>query len=201
MTQELISRPPPTPSTAGPAEVAERRSQGRRIDLIDVRTPAEYAELHAEGAKLVPLDVLDPSAVMSDRDGASEEPLFVICKSGGRSAKAVEKFRAAGFENVVSVQGGTSAWEQAGLPVVRGQRQVMSLERQVRIGAGLLVLVGVLLGWLVHPAFYGLAAFVGAGLTFAGATDWCGMGMLLAKMPWNNPKPRCGGGSGAACSR
>ena len=64
-----------------------------------------------------------------------------------------------------------------------------------------LVLIGVLLGRLVHPAFYGLSAFVGGGLLFAGVTDWCGMGMLLAKMPWNNPKSSCADGSGAACSR
>ena len=121
--------------TARPAEVATRRSQGQHADLIDVRTPAEYAEVHAEGARLIPLDVLDPKAVMSDRNGSANEPLFVICKSGGRSAKAVEKFRAAGFTNVISVEGGTSAWEQAGLPVVHGTSKVISLERQVRIGA------------------------------------------------------------------
>ena len=182
--------------TVRPAEVATRRSQGQHADLIDVRTPAEYAEVHAEGAKLIPLDVLDPKAVMSDRNGSAHEPLFVICKSGGRSAKAVEKFRAAGFANVISVEGGTSAWEKAGLPVVRGTSNVISLERQVRIGAGSLVLLGVLLGWLVHPAFFALSAFVGSGLVFAGVTDWCGMGMLLAKMPWN--RTGCDGGT---CSR
>lgn len=155
------------------------------MDLIDVRTPLEYAEVHADGATPAPLDTLDPGTVMSSRAGSSDEPLYVICKSGGRSAKAVEKFRAAGFANVISIQGGTDAWESAGLPVVRGTRKMMSLERQVRIGAGSLVLLGVLLGWMIHPAFYGLSAFVGAGLVFAGVTDWCGMGMLIARMPWN----------------
>jgi hypothetical protein len=76
---------------------------------------------------------------------------------------------------------------------------VISLERQVRIGAGLLVLLGALLGWLVHPAFFALSAFIGAGLVFAGVTDWCGMGMLLAKMPWNNRSPDCPDGTGGAC--
>ena len=187
--------------TASPAEVAARRSRGLDAHLIDVRTPVEYAEVHAEGAELVPLDKLEPQAVMSGRNESSDEPLFFICKSGGRSAKAVEKFRAAGFTNVVSVEGGTAAWEQAGLPVVRGTRKVMSLERQVRVAAGSLVVLGVLLGWLVHPAFYALSALVGAGLVFAGVTDWCGMGMLLARMPWNNARADCGGGSGVACSR
>ena len=82
------------------------------------------------------------------------------------------------------VEGGTKAWEAAGLPVVRGQG-VISIERQVRIGAGTLVLLGVLLGSWVDPFWFFLSGFVGAGLIFAGITDWCGMGLLLAKMPWN----------------
>lgn len=68
--------------------------------------------------------------------------------------------------------------------MIRG-RKAISLERQVRIAAGLMVLTGVVLGTWLHPACYGLSAFVGAGLTFAGITDWCGMGLLLAKAPWN----------------
>ena len=90
----------------------------------------------------------------------------------------------AGFSNVVNVEGGTQAWDGAGLPVIRGKKS-MSLERQVRIAAGFLVVLGTILGWLVHPGFYGISAFVGAGLVFAGITDTCGMGMVLAKMPWN----------------
>jgi rhodanese-related sulfurtransferase len=91
---------------------------------------------------------------------------------------------ASGYANLVNVEGGTLAWEQAGLPVVRG-KEAISLERQVRIAAGSLVLLGTALGAFVHPAFLGLAAFVGAGLVFAGVTDSCGLGMLLARMPWN----------------
>ena len=185
------------------AEVAARRSRGQPIDLIDVRTPVEFAAVHAEGARLLPLDRLDPQAVMSARSGPADEPLYVICQSGVRAAKAVEKFRAVGFTNVVCVEGGTAAWEQAGLPVVRGAARVIPLERQVRIAAGTLVLLGVLLGWRVHPAFYGLSAFVGAGLVFAGVTDWCGMGLLLARMPWNTHTGDhdSGGGSGAQAER
>jgi rhodanese-related sulfurtransferase len=181
--------------TISAQEVFSRRQSGKAPQIIDVRTPAEYAEVHAEGARSVPLDQLDPTTLISSREGPNGEPLFIICKTGGRAAKACEKFQAAGFENVVSVEGGTAAWEQAGLPVVRGTRKVISLERQVRIAAGLLVLLGILLGWLVHPAFLGLSAFVGAGLAFAGITDWCGMGMLLARMPWNR-----GGGGDGTCS-
>jgi rhodanese-related sulfurtransferase len=180
-----VTASPGVVQTVSPSEVAQRRTQGLVTDLIDVRSPVEYAEVHAQGARLIPLDKLDPQAVMAARDGSADEPLFVICKSGSRSAKAVEKFRAAGFSNVLSVEGGTSAWDEASLPVVRGTARVISLERQVRIAAGALVLLGVLLGWLIHPGFFALSAFVGAGLVFAGATDWCGMGLLLARMPWN----------------
>ena len=89
--------------------------------------------------------------------------------------------------------GGTQAWQEMGLPVVRGKK-VLSLERQVRITAGILVLTGALLGWIIHHAFIGISAFVGAGLAFAGITDSCGMGMMLAKMPWNKISQECENG-------
>ena len=173
-----------TASTITPAALAEQVNAGRNIDLIDVRTPVEYRELHVEFARNLPLDQLNPAQVMQARNGTAAEPLYIVCKSGGRGRQACEKFQQAGYANVVNVEGGTLACEQAGLPIVRG-RKAMSLERQVRIAAGSLVLLGVSLGWFVHPAFFGLSAFVGAGLVFAGVTDTCGMGMILARMPWN----------------
>jgi rhodanese-related sulfurtransferase len=179
-------------ASISPRQLAELCGQGE-IDLIDVRTPVEFREFHATAARNVPLDRLDPAAVMRDRNGREDRPLYVICRSGSRGRQACEKFLAAGFTNVVNVEGGTLAWVECGLPVVRGKKAV-SLERQVRIAAGSLVLLGVLLGWLVHPAFLGLSAFVGAGLVFAGITDTCGMGLLLARMPWNQVK-----GAPAAC--
>lgn len=170
-------------TTVHPQALAERCQQGK-IELIDVRTPMEYREVHAAEARNVPLDQLDPSALVQARNGGRDEPLYVICRSGSRGRQACERFLAAGFANVVNVEGGTLAWVEAGLPVVRG-RKTISLERQVRIAAGTLVLIGALLGVLVHPVFVGLSAFVGAGLIFAGITDTCGMGLLLARMPWN----------------
>ncbi|HEY8503481.1 MAG TPA: rhodanese-like domain-containing protein [Gemmataceae bacterium] len=179
--------------TISPKALYELRQAGIPVDLVDVRTPAEFREVHAEGARLVPLDRLDPKALLAERPGANGEPIYVICRSGTRAKKACEKFAAAGVENVVLVEGGTQAWEQAGLPVKRGKRTI-SLERQVRIAAGLLVLLGVGLGYFVHPAFLAVSAFVGAGLVFAGVTDTCGMAMLLARMPWN----QAGGPAGEA---
>jgi rhodanese-related sulfurtransferase len=144
----------------------------------------EFREIHAEGARLLPLDRLDPNAVVAGRNGTAGELLYVICRSGSRAKQVCERFLAAGHHNVVCVEGGTLAWEQAGLPVKRGKKAI-SLERQVRIAAGLLVLLGAVLGFLVHPYFIALSAFVGAGLVFTGVTDTCGMGLLLARMPWN----------------
>ena len=170
-----------------PRRLAELRAAGEAAELIDVRTPAEFREVHAAGARNVPLDRLDPAAFR----GAG--PVYVICQSGGRGRQACEKLLAAGVADVANVEGGTRAWADAGLPVVRGKKAV-SLERQVRIAAGSLVLAGTALGWLVDPAFLGLSAFVGAGLVFAGVTDTCGMGLLLARMPWNkvrDPNPAC----------
>lgn len=176
-------------ATITPADLAQHNPASRKIDLIDVRTPVEFREVHVDGARNIPLDTLDPAAIMSARNGSAGEPLYFICQAGGRSQKACEKFQAAGYSNVVSVEGGTKACENVGLPLVRGQKAI-SLERQVRITAGSIVLVGVILGFLVHPVFFGLSGFIGAGLVFAGITDTCGMGMMLAKMPWNQVASR-----------
>jgi len=170
------------PATITPRELFEQSKKGSSITLVDVRTPAEFGEVHADLAKNVPLDRLSAEAVALLR-GSAGGALYVICRSGTRGKAGCEKLAAMGVE-AVNVEGGTSAWEAAGLPVVRGKKAI-SLERQVRIAAGLLVLTGALLGYFVHPYWIGLAGFVGAGLTFAGVTDTCGMAMVLARMPWN----------------
>jgi rhodanese-related sulfurtransferase len=170
--------------TISPQALAQLHRSGQGIDLIDVRTPAEFQQVHVEFARNIPLSDLDPAQVVRTRNGSANEPLYVICQAGGRGQQACDRFAKAGFPNVINIEGGTAACETAGLPLVRGKK-VMSLERQVRITAGSLVLVGVALGSLVHPYLYGLSAFIGAGLVFAGVTDTCGMGMMLAKMPWN----------------
>ena len=180
-------------TTISPKQLADVRSSGKGVELLDVRTPVEFREVHVDFARNVPLDRLDPRALKASRSG-SAEPLYVICRSGNRGKQACEKLAAAGLD-VVNVEGGTLAWEAAGLPVIRGKKAI-SLERQVRIVAGFLVLLGAVLAMTVHPYFAGLSAFVGAGLMFAGITDTCGMGMVLARMPWNqvsNETP------GAAC--
>lgn len=157
-----------------------------RGTLMDVRTSAEFREVHAAGAQLVPLDILDRVRVVAAR-GANSGSVYLVCASGIRSAKAADLLNQAGLEDVQVVEGGMNAWIAAGLPVIRG-RKTISLERQVRIGAGLLVLTGTGQGWFVHPGFFILAAFVGGGLTFAGVTDICGMAIVLAKAPWSRTR-------------
>lgn len=185
-------------TTISPRQLFDLTQAGSQIELVDVRTPVEFREVHVTCARNVPLDQLDAAKLIAGRNESA--PLYVICKSGGRGNQACEKIVGAGFKNVINVEGGTSAWAQAGLPVVRGQK-TMSLERQVRIAAGSMVLIGIGLSFL-HPYGIGLSAFVGAGLVFAGITDTCGMGMLLARMPWNQvAQPATGvATSGPTCS-
>ncbi len=166
--------------TISPHEVA---AQGDSVLLLDVRTPAEFEESHIEGAVLHPLTELDSSEVV--RLCTGKQGAVVICRSGGRARQAAERLAGSSLPSLGVMEGGMHAWEQAGLPVIAG-RKTISLERQVRIAAGALTFVGAALGYLVHPAWIGLCAFVGAGLVFAGVTDTCGMGLVLARMPWNN---------------
>lgn len=155
--------------------------------VLDVRTPLEFDEVHVAQAHNIPLDQLDPRDLLASGQLTKDQPVYLLCWSGGRAGKAADQLVKAGLDNGVVIEGGTQAWVEAGLPVERGVVKTISLERQVRIGAGSLVVLGVVLAVFVHPYFVALPAFVGAGLVFAGITDWCGMGLLLAKMPWNSP--------------
>lgn len=171
--------------TISPRELHSLQQRGEPVHLLDVRTPAEHAEVHVPGVHLLPLDRLDAEQMARTTGFTPDTPLYILCRSGGRAKQAAERLERAGFSSCHVVEGGTMGWAEAGLPVNRGESRVISLERQVRIAGGTLVLTGVVLAWLVHPAWMGLSGFVGAGLIFAGITDWCGMGMLLAKLPWN----------------
>jgi rhodanese-related sulfurtransferase len=165
-------------STITPQDLHARMTAGQPCRMIDVRTPAEHRAQHVTGVQLLPLDQLDPAKLP-----AGDGPLFLLCQSGGRATRAAGQLQAAGVSCCV-VEGGTKAWAAAGLPVTIGKGAI-SIERQVRIAAGSLVLSGATLAYFVHPALVAICAVIGAGLTVAGITDWCGMGLLLARMPWN----------------
>lgn len=190
-------------ATISAAELKSLCERGEPLELIDVRTSAEFREMHVAAARNVPLDRLDPLVLRQEVGAGFSTPLYVICQRGGRGKQACEKLATAGWTDVVNVEGGTLACEAAGVPLVRGKKTV-SLERQVRIVAGALVLTGAVLTLTVHPYFAGLSAFVGAGLIFAGVTDTCGMAMCLARMPWNQVKEKRAepqAGSTSCCAR
>ncbi len=162
-------------------EDLKNRQNANDVLILDVRTPAEFSACHVTGAVNLPLDRLTIEAAKNLAKDKTE--IFTICHSGKRSLLACQKLSDAGL-NVHSISGGTVACEQQGLTVEK-QSGVISLERQVRIAAGLLVLTGAIGAILISPALIYLAAFVGAGLVFSGVTDTCGMALILARMPWN----------------
>ena len=177
-------KPTQTESSVTAQELHRRMAAGQPACLLDVRTPGEYAAAHVHGTKLIPLDELDAAAFGRERKGDGS-PVYVLCQSGGRARRALEKLKAAGVQGCVLVEGGTQAWIDAGLPVNRGQSRVLPLMRQVQIVVGFLAAIGGLLALTVNPLFAILPLVVGSGLLFAGLTGFCGLALLLAKMPWN----------------
>jgi rhodanese-related sulfurtransferase len=163
-----------------PAEVAERIAQKRAV-LVDIREPDEFRRRHVPGALSRPLSAFETAHLTI----ASGREVVFTCRSGMRTAAACERLAKAVDSPALVLEGGVDAWAAAGLPIDEDKRQPIEIQRQVMIAAGSLVLAGVALGLLAHPAFLGIAAFVGAGLTFAGVTGFCGMAKLLALAPWN----------------
>lgn len=178
------------------AEAVKHVQGGGATSVIDVRTGVEYDGEHVPGSRLITLDQLQGRL---DEVRATPAPRLLLCRTGSRAAMARTTLAELGVGGLTVVEGGIEAFARAGGETEKG-RTVMSLERQVRIGAGLLVLVGVALGAFVHPGFLALAAFVGAGQVFAGVTDWCGMGLLLAKAPWNRSSSAGAPAAGGACA-
>ena len=127
-----------------PLELQRLLAEGGPAQLVDVRTPGEFAAAHVPGARLIPLGDLDPAAFRRER-GAEDIPLYVLCQSGGRARKAIEKLERAGVHGCVLVEGGTQGWIDAGLPVTRGKSKVLPLMRQVQIIVGLISALGAVL--------------------------------------------------------
>ena len=152
--------------------------------LVDVRTPVEFASTHVPGSLNIPLDRLSKEFVETHPDLSGQKSVVLLCQSGKRASAAADLLHSNHEIHPTVVEGGLNQWITDKLPVQRNS-SVISLERQVRIAAGLFVLLGVLLGFLINHALFGISAFVGAGLVFAGITDTCGMGLFLARMPWN----------------
>ncbi|MET8725140.1 rhodanese-like domain-containing protein [Streptomyces misionensis] len=168
-----------------------RQAQSRlhEFTVIDVRTPGEYAGGHVPGALNIPLDQLD-RALPDIRHAAGRGELLVVCASGARSEKACAQLAAQGIR-AATLAGGTGAWAAQGhaldRPLACDVKTAWSMDRQVRLTAGSLVLLGLALGEFVHPAFRLLSAGVAGGLVFSAVTDTCGMAAMLGKLPYNRP--------------
>ena len=162
-----------------PAQAQAMTAKGNT--LIDIRDRADWLREHIPGAQSVPLDALANAGPFSEND-----VVIFHCQSGMRTQTHADKLAAAAYPaSALIVHGGLNAWKAAGYTTEVDKRQPLPLMRQVQIVAGSLVLGGTLLGTFVAPGFYAVAAFVGAGLMFAGISGWCGMAKLLAAMPWN----------------
>lgn len=166
------------------AELVDARRTGAEPSIVDVRTVPELNARAVPGALHVELSEVRHRV---DEIAALPGPVWLLCRSGRRAHEARQTLAGAGLGECVVVAGGIGAYEQAGGDVLVGEGG-MSLERQVRIAAGSLVAVGVLGSWFVHPWMLGLSLFVGCGLVFAGITDTCGMGLMLARAPWNRTR-------------
>ncbi len=166
------------------SESMKQVSEANSDLFVDVRSPAEFREAHIPGSVNMPLGDL---AEWGPKLGDHCKSVTLVCQSGQRAERACAELERCGFKEAKVLSGGLAFWTAAGKEVNRGGGGV-SLERQVRIIAGFLVLTGSLLGALVHPGFHALAGAVGAGLLFAGLSNTCMMGMLLMKLPYNRAK-------------
>ncbi|MCZ7457483.1 rhodanese-like domain-containing protein [Streptomyces sp. WMMC940] len=175
-----------TPTTLG---TAEARTRLHELTVIDVRTPGEYAGGHLPGALNVPLDRIQ-RALPDIRRAADRGDVLVVCASGARSGNACRILAEYGIATA-TLSGGTGAWAADGHDLHRPQgaaRATWGMERQVRLTAGAVVVLGLLLGLLGHPAFQILSAGIAAGLVFSALTNTCGMAAVLAKLPHNRPR-------------
>ena len=161
-------------------ELKQRLDEGSVV-LIDVREPDEFAREHIPGAKPTPLSRFE----QQDFTACQGKTAVFACRSGNRTTMNAHRFRAAGFADALELEGGLLGWKQAGLPTNLDRKQPLELMRQVQIGAGSIVLLGLALALAVSPWFALISAFAGAGLLFAGITGFCGLARLLAFAPWN----------------
>lgn len=161
-----------------PPRDAEARIKAGAV-LIDIREADEHARESIPGARSHPLSQFAANPPRGD------QTMIFHCRSGNRTQVNAAQLEAAAAGPAFILDGGIDAWKRAGLPVVEDRHQPIEILRQVQITAGSLVLLGVVLGGLVHPGFYALSGFVGAGLTFSGVSGSCMMARILALAPWN----------------
>lgn len=163
-----------------PQDVQARIASGRAV-LVDIREADEFARAHVPGAVSQPLSAWEQAHLTID----PQADVVFTCRTGMRTAGACDRLAARVAGEAYVLDGGLDAWTKAGLPVAEDTKAPMEINRQVQITAGLMILTGVVLGFLVSPVWFGLSGFVGAGLTFAGLSGTCAMARVLMAMPWN----------------
>ncbi|MEY4485297.1 MAG: hypothetical protein RL693_2749 [Verrucomicrobiota bacterium] len=179
-------------NTLTPADLRSLLASGQ-CQLVDVREPVEYQEEHLPEAKLLPLGELE----LKQHELNKSTPIVVMCRSGKRGQTAQTKLQQLGFSHVSNLEGGIMGWKKAGFPVKASSRKMLPLMQQVQLVIGLGALTGVVLSLTVHPLLVLISGFFGAGLVFAGSTGWCGLAILLSKMPWNRVP---GAGATSSCT-
>ncbi|WP_371193927.1 rhodanese-like domain-containing protein [Glaciecola sp. SC05] len=163
------------------AQQAKQILEAENAILIDVREPAEHASKH------IPQSLLHPVGKISDADiKDKQQTLMIYCQKGMRGKKACEKLTSENAElKVFNIIGGIEAWESAGLTTQSTGAKLMPLDRQVQVSIGVLLVVFSLLSLFVSNSFGWATAFIGVGLFIAGSTGFCGLGRIIAMMPWN----------------
>ncbi|NIA70704.1 DUF2892 domain-containing protein [Pelagibius litoralis] len=161
-------------------EAATLLDSGKAI-LVDIRESDEFAREHVPSAHHVPLSGFDAADFPEEHDKVA----IFHCASGARTAEAAPHILGTAFAEVYQLNGGLAGWKKAGLQTIVNRKMPISIQRQVQMTAGMMVLIGVILGFAVSPWFFALSGFVGAGLTFAGLSGTCAMATLLGLMPWN----------------
>lgn len=175
------------PTTVSAAQFAATLNV-RQCTVIDLRTDAEYCSEHIAPSIRLPshrVTQANLKSALQQAGGAENDTIYLLCQSGMRAFKAIEQLGNLAPLQLCVIEGGLDQLKLEGVATTSSGKRIISLERQVRITAGLLVVIGVLLSHFVHPNFIALTTFVGAGLIFAGVTNTCTMALLLARMPWN----------------
>jgi rhodanese-related sulfurtransferase len=165
-------------------ELSEQLDADSQSVLIDVRCPQEFDLGHVSQARNIPLGSMPLKEIVAEWSREAEgKPIYFICRSGGRSQELLDELAQIGFDGAQCVAGGMVAWQAMGLPIMSTPAPtVMTLrERRSRLAAGLLVLLGCGLGFLVHCGFFAIAVLTGAELAFAGLTGWYGLSVVFGR--------------------
>jgi rhodanese-related sulfurtransferase len=169
-----------TINIASPIELREWMNENSAL-LIDVREAGEFRGEQVRGSISHPLSVLDATKISEMHVGR----IVLTCATGARARKAAQILMNAGLDQVSYIEGGLDALKRAAFDVVTERNAPISIMRQVQITVGALSLLGAILGYLVHPGFYAICAFTGAGLLFAGLSGTCMMATMLSRLPYN----------------